>query len=212
MDENVIAAMARWPNVPDVYGWLSLTASGLWRLHPRGDAWQEQNSTATGESISSPQIIRFIDRNYTCDEQGRWFFQNGPQKVYVRLDAAPYILHTVGNTSGDSVQLNTHTGLEDVAVQEWWLDDRGRLYARTTQGPGLIAGRDLPAILDALYTVEGLSLMDVLDADPGSCEVLALRALDASTAATSPSVPLRMCRAADIPARLGFVGNPRPEK
>jgi len=212
MDENVIAAMARWPNVPDVYGWLSLTASGLWRLHPRGDAWQEQNSEAAGESISSPQIIRFIDRNYTCDEQGRWFFQNGPQKVYVRLDAAPYILHTVGNTSGDSVQLNTHTGLEDVAVQEWWLDDRGRLYARTTQGPGLIAGRDLPAILDALYTVEGLSLMDVLDADPGSCEVLALRALDASTAATSPSVPLRMCRAADIPARLGFVGNPRPEK
>jgi hypothetical protein len=212
MDENVIAAMARWPNVPDVYGWLSLTASGLWRLHPRGDAWQEQNSEAAGESISSPQIIRFIDRNYTCDEQGRWFFQNGPQKVYVRLDAAPYILHTVGNTSGDSVQLNTHTGLEDVTVQEWWLDDRGRLYARTTQGPGLIAGRDLPAILDALYTVEGLSLMDVLDADPGSCEVLALRALDASTAATSPSVPLRMCRAADIPARLGFVGNPRPEK
>lgn len=212
MDENVIAAMARWPNVPDVYGWLSLTASGLWRLHPRGDAWQEQNSGAAGESISSPQIIRFIDRNYTCDERRRWFFQNGPQKVYVRLDAAPYVLHTAGNTCGDTVHLNTHTGLEDVTVEEWWLDDLGRLYARTEHGPGLIAGRDLPAVLDALHTTEGLSLMNALDADPGLSRDAALRALNASSAAARPAVPLRMCRAADIPARLGFVGNPRPEK
>src|SRR3546814_7173665 len=28
MDENVIAAMARWPDVPDVFGWLSLTERG----------------------------------------------------------------------------------------------------------------------------------------------------------------------------------------
>ncbi|MGB3277244.1 MAG: DUF2946 family protein, partial [Castellaniella sp.] len=30
MDDQVLAAMARWPNVPAVHGWLSLTARGQW--------------------------------------------------------------------------------------------------------------------------------------------------------------------------------------
>lgn len=222
MDDNVIAAMARWPNVPDVYGWLSLTAGGLWRLHPRGDAWQfprgsadtapqADDKAATGESITSPQIIRFIDRNYNHDDQGRWFFQNGPQRVYVRLDAAPYILRTHVQTSSDAVFLVTHTGLE-VAIQEWWLDDGGRLYARTEHGPGLVAGRDLPAVLDALYTIEGVSLLNALEADTGSAKALSLRALGESTAAAAPAVPFQTCPAADIPTRLGFAANPRPEQ
>ncbi|XOT98625.1 DUF2946 family protein, partial [Alcaligenes pakistanensis] len=34
----------------------------------------------------------FFNRNYQADEKGRWFIQNGPQRVYVRLDAAPLIV------------------------------------------------------------------------------------------------------------------------
>ncbi|PLC53056.1 hypothetical protein CR155_14735 [Pollutimonas nitritireducens] len=223
MDENVIAAMARWPNVPDVYGWLSLTASGQWRLHPAGDAWQSPRPSVgtapqlghdgrTGESISSDQIIRFIDRNYTHDHQGRWFFQNGPQRVYVRLDAAPYILLTGGSTGGDGLSLTTHTGLDVATVQEWWLDDNGRLYAHTEHGPGLVAGRDLPSVLDALYTTEGVNLMAALEADSTPSDTLTLRALGASTTPAANAVPFRTCPATDIPTRLGFVANPHPEK
>src|SRR3546814_9129311 len=101
MDENVIAAMALWPDVPDVFGWLSLTERGHGRLHPQGDALLPVgvagNGCSPGQAITSPPILHFIDRNYAADTHGRWYFQNGPQRVYVRLDAAPYILHTSGH-------------------------------------------------------------------------------------------------------------------
>ena len=32
MDRSVIRTMARWPNVPAVYGWMSLDRRGRWCL------------------------------------------------------------------------------------------------------------------------------------------------------------------------------------
>ena len=42
MDEDVLRAMTRWPDVPAVYGWLSLDRRGRWlirgeTLGPLGD-------------------------------------------------------------------------------------------------------------------------------------------------------------------------------
>ncbi|MDN5842991.1 MAG: DUF2946 family protein, partial [Alcaligenaceae bacterium] len=96
MDAQVIAAMARWPDVPDVYGWLSLSVQGQWRIHPEGRAWSQSDTDLAGlsttdlagEAITNTQFIEFIDRNYAVDAAGRWYFQNGPQRVYARLDAA----------------------------------------------------------------------------------------------------------------------------
>ena len=73
MEDWVHRAMARWPNVPALYGWLSLDRRGRWRI---------QN-----ETISRPQIIDTFNRNYAADEQGRWYFQNGPQRGYGRDEA-----------------------------------------------------------------------------------------------------------------------------
>lgn len=163
MDDNVLAAMARWPDVADVYGWLSLSEQGQWRLHPDGDAWHPGRPCRppfpAGASIESPQIRGFIARNYGCDTRGRWYFQNGPQRVYVRLDAAPYILLT-GNTPS---ALQTHNGLAVGRIDGWWLDDQGRLYAQTDHGPGMISGRDAPAVFEALHTPEGEPLLSTLE-------------------------------------------------
>jgi len=148
MDTQVLAAMARWPDVPAVYGWLSLTESGHWRLHPAGTALQQPESP--GEAITSPQILAFIDRNYSADPQGQWYFQNGPQRVYVRLDAAPYILHTTTDAASGRLKLRTHTGLDIRELRALYVDETGRLYMATDRGPALMAGRDLPAVLDAL--------------------------------------------------------------
>jgi len=90
MDQSVLDAVKRWPNVPAVYGWLSLSARGEWKLHPLGDA----QLGGPGEGISNIQILGFINRNYADQPDGAWFFQNGPQRVYVRLDAAPLIVIT----------------------------------------------------------------------------------------------------------------------
>ncbi|OWT61731.1 DUF2946 family protein [Candidimonas nitroreducens] len=223
MDANVIAAMARWPDVPDVYGWLSLSESGRWRLHPRGDALLDP--AAAGEEISSPQILQFIGRNYTSDERGRWYFQNGPQRVYARLDAAPYIF----SCAGPGPELRTHNDLPAGPVLAWWLDDTGRLYARCRQGPGLIAGRDLMGVMDGLYTEAGTPLLQALEQDDaGTQQPLLVRAMAeisgraaAGDARPVPGnagrginaadpVPLHRCAARDIPAALGFEPLPRP--
>ncbi|NLC36883.1 MAG: DUF2946 family protein [Alcaligenaceae bacterium] len=153
MDEQVIAAMARWPDVPAVYGWLSLSESGLWRLHPKGDALQRPESS--GEEIASPQILAFMNRNYAADALGQWYFQNGPQRVYVRLDAAPFIAHTTTDAHSGRLKLRTHTGQDIREVQALHLDENGRLFAATDRGAALIAGRDLPALLDSLQPAAG---------------------------------------------------------
>lgn len=168
MDNEVLAAMARWPDVPAVCGWLSLTESGQWRLHPTGDA--VRNPGAPGESITSPQILAFIDRNYDVDSDGRWFFQNGPQRVYVRLDAAPYILRTATDSGSGRLMLRTHTGLDIRRIEALFLDENGRLYMATDRGPGLVAGRDLPALFDALQAVSAPTATDAPELSSGHDE------------------------------------------
>jgi hypothetical protein len=194
MDSTVLEALARWPNVPAVAGWLSLDATGRWRLHPQGDAAQG----GPGVSISNPAILAFMSRNYDRDGQGRWFFQNGPQRVYVRLDAAPYILRT-----GDSAAtLETHTGLQVRDVTAWYLDESDRLYAQTDAGPGMIAGRDVAVLMEAMRLDDGT---DALEAAAG------LRGTDSLPVrhpASKAAAPLRRLRDDALERELGFVANP----
>lgn len=207
MDENVIAAMARWPDVPAVFGWLSLTERGEWRLHPNGDALDHPSGAGqadrVGESITSTPILEFINRNYACDSKGRWYFQNGPQRVYVRLDAAPYILHTSIRPDG-ATELRTHNGLVAAAPTAWWLDEQSRLYARTAHGPGMVAGRDLEAVLTSLRLPNGDSLLDALEQNPQS-GALRVEGFDGRAA------EFNSCSADDITRVLKFVRRPEPD-
>jgi len=194
MDSSVRAALAKWPNVPAVYGWLSLDERGRWRLHPLGDA----TGGGPGESIENTQILDFIGRNYDRDDAGRWFFQNGPQRVYVRLDAAPFLLRR----ADDGVGLVTHTGRTVRAVTAWLLDDMGRLYAQTDAGPAMVEGRELPALLDSLRDAQGRPLADALESAAAGMPVL-------HPALPAPAPLYLDVAQADIPARLAFVANPR---
>lgn len=200
MDESVIAAMARWPDVPDVYGWLSLTERGEWRLHPLGDAFE---NGSTGESITSPPILTFINRNYAGDDQGRWFFQNGPQKVFVRLDAAPYVIHSTTTPDGQPA-LQTHNGLDVTAVREWWLDDSGRVYVRSEHGAGLIAGRDLEIVMRTLMGPDERPLLEQLERDNHPQKTLNVKWMQ-----HGEWVPLNFCTDTAIAKVLGFQPYPK---
>ena len=90
MDDIVKQAMAKWPNVPHCYGWLALDARGNWRM--RDEAAQRAN--APGDKLTNPALVGFINRNYGHDGKGNWYFQNGPQRVYVNLEATPFIART----------------------------------------------------------------------------------------------------------------------
>src|SRR5262249_54628790 len=129
MDDLVLRGIAKWPDVPAVYGWLSLDRRGHWLL--------------TGERIANPAVTAFIRRNYEPDERGCWFFQNGPQRVFVHLDYTPLVLRTVG-TAEDAPELETHTGKRLASVHGAWLDEDGSLLLATDLGLGLVDDRDLP--------------------------------------------------------------------
>lgn len=174
MDTSVIDAIKRWPDVPAAWGWLSLSCRGEWRLHPLGDAARG----GAGESIRNTQIIGFINRNYVSDNQGRWLFQNGPQKVYVRLDSTPFILQLQRPQRADATDPNlnpsnqksdtqtsspfiTHNRITISSIDAWYVDQDGHVYACTDKGIGRVDDRDLLGLTSLLKTPLGQSLDDL---------------------------------------------------
>lgn len=144
MDELVRQAIARWPNVPAVHGWLRLDRRGQWYLIDRGSDGFDEIRDGAGSRITSPQIVEFIGRNYEHDDEGRWYWQNGPQRVFVDLDRAPLVLRVLGDAGAR--QLVTHTGLDAGRVLEAAVDADGDLYLLTDAGPGLVDDRDIASL------------------------------------------------------------------
>ncbi len=141
LDEIVRQAMAKWPNVPDCYGWLGLDARGNWYMRDdraqAAGAFDSGQPGARGSLLRHEKLIDFIQRNYACDAQGRWYFQNGPQRVYVELEAAPWVWRIAEDGT-----VRTHGG-ESVTVQRCVLDEAGRLYLQTERGLGLVHTQDV---------------------------------------------------------------------
>lgn len=149
MDVIVEKALAKWPNVPHCYGWLALDARGNWRM--RDEAVQNQH--LPGDRIVHTALIGFINRNYTHDEQGRWYFQNGPQRVYVDLAATPYIAHTEPE-HGFVLQTGVHLS----GIETAWLSDKGRLFLQAEQKFVLLDDRDLAQCMaDLLLNDESMA-------------------------------------------------------
>jgi hypothetical protein len=148
MDDIVKQALAKWPNVPHCYGWLGLDARGNWYL--RDDRTQAAGAfpAAKGSRLEHEKLIDFIQRNYEHDEQGQWFFQNGPQRVYVELEAAPWVWRVQATAQGGP-ELHSHTGLA-AEFQSAWLDEAGRLFVATGLGLGLVHSLDMEAAAGAV--------------------------------------------------------------
>ena len=163
MDEIVKAALAKWPNVPDCYGWLGLDARGNWYM--RDDQAQAagpfcagpepdpaRQAAARGSLLKHDKLIDFIQRNYESDDsadssaKGQWFFQNGPQRVYVELEATPFIWRV---DAAPAFAVEAHTG-RPARVQRCVLDEHGRVYLETDVGFGLVHTLDMMHAADAI--------------------------------------------------------------
>ena len=145
MDDLVIQAMAKWPNVPDCYGWLGLDARGRWYLRDAQVQACGDFTQARGDLLQHEKLMAFIGRNYAVDERGCWFFQNGPQRVFVELECAPW----VWNLQVDGTVL-AHTGAQPGTIYECWLDEQGRAFLRSSSGLGLVHSRDMGLLAQAL--------------------------------------------------------------
>jgi DUF2946 family protein len=194
MDEIVRRGMAKWPNVPAVYGWLSLDRRGNWLIK--------------GERIPNPLVTEFIGRNYARDERGCWFFQNGPQRVFVNLNYAPFVFRVV-SPDGKPLVLEAHNGQPVAEVKGAWLDEGGALLLETDLGAGIVHDRDLdrlpPHFIDANGNPLPEEALDALmdEAEHGRPVPLWLKVHDSN-------VKIEPIASRDAGGRFGFVAQPEP--
>ncbi|RQH10019.1 DUF2946 family protein [Paraburkholderia dinghuensis] len=189
MDEIVRQALARWPDVPHCTGWLLLDARGQWRLRDEAD----QAAGTAGTPVRHEALIGFINRNYGCDEHGQWYFQNGPQRVYVELEYTPLIVRLTCDATG-TLTLTDQTG-QALVPSAVYVDDAGSvLFASTAEGRApvriaLLHDHDLDLFTDHASLAEN-----------GVDGTFVWRA--------GVSLPLKPVLRAQVPTRFGFVASP----
>lgn len=193
MDDIVKQAMAKWPNVPNCYGWLALDARGAWRM--RDEA--AQRADAPGDKLNNAGLVSFINRNYARDERGCWYFQNGPQRVFVNLEATPFIART------DPAQgFVLHTGEAMTAPEQVLMLEAGSILLRAGERLAQLDDRDVAQLLQAME-LEGRTVTDegLLAWLEGSSGTLTLRWQGREMA-------VERLAADEAPQRFGFVQRP----
>jgi len=183
MDPLVEAALRKWPNVPHCHGWLALDARGDWYMRDERVQAAGPFPQVKGSVIRHDKLREFIHRNYLRDEQGGAYFQNGPQRVYVDLEAAPHVWRLQqGSPDAPAPLVTAHTGEPARHVDSVWIDEEGRLYlACTLPSVGLAFG--------LVHTLDMLVAAGAVESGQWAPQSLAW---------------------ADMPGRFGFSRTPRP--
>jgi hypothetical protein len=186
MDDIVRQALAKWPNVPSCTGWLMLDRRGSWRM--RDEAAQASGSPGT--AIRHDALLGFINRNYAVDGHGQWYFQNGPQRVYVELGYTPFVVRLSVDQHG-ALTLKDQAGaaFEPSAVL---LDDHGGILFADNGSPPRVAvlhDHDLEVFSDHATLAD-----DTLSGEFRWNDQAVFR--------------LEAVKAGDVAARFGFVASP----
>ncbi|NTV70787.1 MAG: DUF2946 family protein [Azonexaceae bacterium] len=176
-----LSAIAKWPNVPACYDWLSLDRRGDWRLQ--------------GERVTHRGLIEFINRQYGCDESGCWFLQNGPQRVFVALAYTPWVFRRDGDA------FVSHTGEAAGQIKAIYLDEEGSILLETSLGIGLLDDRDLAQFLAECHDS---------DARPASDDALASLMETGIGDIRWQNLPLQSIATVNTKKRFNFNPRPQP--
>jgi hypothetical protein len=193
MDEQVIRSLIKWPDVPDCYGWLALDRRGQWRMR---DEFTQQNNLP-GQVIKHQSLNEFISRNYARDTQGKYFFQNGPQRVYVDIEATPFIART------DPVrQFVLHDGETMADIHEVCLTEHGQLVLSNGRQIAMLDDRDLAQCLP-LLKIHGQSIHD-----DQLMQWLVSPTDDLSLSTLQRDMPVRWVHSDRLASSFGFIRRP----
>jgi Protein of unknown function (DUF2946) len=88
MDLQTTQALQKWPNVPHCYGWLGFDRRGEWRIQNE----YAQNNKLPGELVTHKGFKNYIQQHLGHDQLGNYFFQNGPQRVYINFAYSPWVV------------------------------------------------------------------------------------------------------------------------
>jgi len=185
MAERVVRGMEKWPDVPAVYNWLQLDRRGRWLMK--------------GSEITHPRLLAFINQHYYAAADGSYYFQNGPQQVFVELAMTPYIFSLVGDV------LMTQTDRVVKIVQAAFLSDQGDLFLQTDIGPGVIDDRHL-AQVEEWFCTQG-------DRDEVLADLLRGHADENARLVSERlniDLPLQPIAEAELEIQLEFIAKPQP--
>ena len=195
MDDIVKQAMAKWPNVPHCYGWLALDARGGWRMRDE----HAQQANLPGDRLANAALLAFINRNYAADARGCWYFQNGPQRVYVNLATTPYVART-----DPVLGLVVQTGEAFGTVEHAYMTPAGALIVRAGAKVAQVDDRDVAPLLAAMEmdgaAVGDDALMAWLEKGTGALFLLAGAA----------RVAVEHLPDDELGLRFGFIAAPAP--
>ena len=195
-DTSVITAMAKWPNVPDVYNWLMLDARGRYRIRAR-----DYEQSGRFDTIGNAAVVEFIGRNTMQDDAGRWYFQNGPQRVFFKLECTPF----VARLQPQGMPL-LHTGAVVARVDAVWVDEHAAAILETERGPALIDDRDNSLFINGLKPLVGEVLDDTSLEEWLQKPVLGLLTWEMC----GMRVPVGPIMRAELPSRFHYVAAPQP--
>ena len=194
MDEQVLRSLIKWPDVPDCFGWLALDRRGQWRMR---NEFAQQNKLP-GKTITHAALNEFISRNYACDHLGRYFFQNGPQRVFITLDATPWVARIIPSKSG--MQLITQCN-ESIEPSSALSDENGNIYIVGKVNQNQFSKQDCQTV----------ALLHDHDLDHFS-EIAKLReeacSFGGSWTWQGKQLPLDPIHSVEIAARFKFIANP----
>ena len=197
----------KWPNVPDCFGWLALDRRGQWRMR---DEFTQQNNLP-GQVIQHASLNDFIARNYACDELGRYFFQNGPQRVFITLAATPWIARIIPEGSGTQLLTQCHHALNPESALS---DENGNIYIVGNVDQTIYNSMTNESSQFTKSASQTIALLHDHDLDHFS-ELAKLReeacSFGGSWVWQDKQLPLDPIHSEELAARFNFVANPLPK-
>ena len=200
----------KWPNVPDCYGWLALDRRGHWRMR---DEFAQQNNLP-GQVIQHAALNDFIERNYACDESGRYFFQNGPQRVFISLDATPWIVRMTPSNLGLNLINQCNQVMEPTAALS---DEKGNIYIVSTVNQTIYDTNQSDRNNNTQFIKRDdrtIALLHDHDLDHFS-ELAKLREEACSFGGSwvwhDKQLPLDPIHSDELASRFNFIANPQPQ-
>ena len=165
-----------------------------------------------GDVIKHAALNAFIARNYASDSEGRYFLQNGPQRVYVNLEATPWVVRMMptGNTEHPwQFQTQCESLLQPTAA---FMDEtggiliEGQLTQTCATGPAANSFQEIKRLSIALLHDHDLELFS------------SMTALEHATCAISgkwlwhgEDLPLEPITRAEVIHRFGFQTRPHDD-
>jgi len=121
MDYAIEAALQKWPQVPHCYGWLNFDRRGEWRVQNE----YAQQHKLPGDLITHQGLKSYIEAHLAHDTNGHYFFQNGPQRVFIHFTYCPWVIRFYPLEAGHW-QLRTTLG-QVIQPLACFLDEHGQI-------------------------------------------------------------------------------------